>query len=180
MCSPDLAPPGGPPVGVGRRRPWVMPTRSKVQLYEQIRRSYERSSCRCERWRDASVSTDVTCAMRWLHRCRRSERWRSGRHRRWTGGSRRSTGGWRPTGGLHASSATPRGGCGGAGSRSTGAQVGESTVRRYVAEARWHTEVPLVEVMVPQHHPLGEEAEVDFGTARPFTWPGRWWRCRCS
>ena len=26
-------------------------------------------------------------------------------------------------------------------------------------------DVPLVEVMVPQHHPLGEEAEVDFGTA---------------
>lgn len=45
------------------------------------------------------------------------------------------------------------------------AQVGESTVRRYVAEVRRRTEVPLVEVMVPQHHPLGEEAEVDFGTA---------------
>jgi len=24
-------------------------------------------------------------------------------------------------------------------------------------------EVPLMVVMVPQHHPLGEEAEVDFG-----------------
>ncbi len=44
------------------------------------------------------------------------------------------------------------------------AQVGESTVRRYVAEVRCRLEVPLVEVMVPQHHPLGEEAEVDFGT----------------
>ena len=43
------------------------------------------------------------------------------------------------------------------------AQVGESTVRRYVAEVRRRMEVPLVEVMVPQHHPLGEEAEVDFG-----------------
>ena len=41
--------------------------------------------------------------------------------------------------------------------------VGESTVRRYVAEVRRRHEVPLVEVMVPQHHPLGEEAEVDFG-----------------
>ena len=46
-----------------------------------------------------------------------------------------------------------------------GAEVGESTVRRYVAEVRRRMEVPLVEVMVPQHHPLGEEAEVDFGTA---------------
>ena len=46
-----------------------------------------------------------------------------------------------------------------------GAQVGESTVRRYVAEVRRRQNVPLVEVMVPQRHPLGEEAEVDFGTA---------------
>ena len=45
-----------------------------------------------------------------------------------------------------------------------GAQVGESTVRRYVAEARRRAEVPLAEVMVPQHHPLGEEGEVDFGS----------------
>src|SRR5215217_3311668 len=47
-----------------------------------------------------------------------------------------------------------------------GARVGESTVRRYVAEVRRRGEVPLVEVMVPQHHPLGEEAETDFGTVR--------------
>ena len=46
-----------------------------------------------------------------------------------------------------------------------GAVVGESTVRRYVADVRRRMDVPLVEVMVPQHHPLGEEAEVDFGTA---------------
>lgn len=49
-----------------------------------------------------------------------------------------------------------------------GASVGESTVRRYVAEVRRRMDVPLVEVMVPQHHPLGEEAEVDFGTASVF------------
>ncbi len=48
------------------------------------------------------------------------------------------------------------------------AQVGESTVRRYVAEVRRRMDVPLVEVMVPQHHPLGEEAEVDFGTASVY------------
>jgi transposase len=45
-----------------------------------------------------------------------------------------------------------------------GVTVGESTVRRFVAEVRARQEVPLVEVMVPQRHPLGEEAEVDFGT----------------
>lgn len=49
-----------------------------------------------------------------------------------------------------------------------GVQVGESTVRRYVAEVRRRMEVPLVEVMVPQHHPLGDEAEVDFGTASVY------------
>ncbi len=45
-----------------------------------------------------------------------------------------------------------------------GVNVGESTVRRYVAEVRHRQELPVVEVAVPQHHPLGEEAEVDFGT----------------
>jgi transposase len=44
-----------------------------------------------------------------------------------------------------------------------GVVVGESTVRRYVAEARSRSAVPLVEVKVPQTHPLGEEGEVDFG-----------------
>jgi transposase len=45
-----------------------------------------------------------------------------------------------------------------------GAELGESTVRRYVAEVRRRAEVPPVEVMVPQRHVLGDEAEVDFGT----------------
>ena len=45
-----------------------------------------------------------------------------------------------------------------------GVAVAESTVRGYVAEVRRRIEVSLVEVMVPQHHPLGEEAEVDFGS----------------
>ncbi|HVF13094.1 MAG TPA: hypothetical protein VM942_00775, partial [Acidimicrobiales bacterium] len=45
-----------------------------------------------------------------------------------------------------------------------GADVGESTVRRYVADARRRQPIVLREVMVPQHHPLGQEAEVDFGS----------------
>lgn len=49
-----------------------------------------------------------------------------------------------------------------------GVAVGESTVRRYVAEVHRRMDVPLVEVMVPQHHPLGEEGEVDFGSASIF------------
>jgi transposase len=46
--------------------------------------------------------------------------------------------------------------------------VGESTVRRYVAEVRRRQSVPLIEVMVPQHHPLGLEAEVDFGSIHVY------------
>ena len=45
-----------------------------------------------------------------------------------------------------------------------GAEVGESTVRRYVAELRRAEEVAPAEVMVPQRHVLGDEGEVDFGT----------------
>ncbi len=44
-----------------------------------------------------------------------------------------------------------------------GAEVGESTVRRYVAEARRRHRMAPGEVKVPQTHPLGEEGEVDFG-----------------
>jgi transposase len=46
-----------------------------------------------------------------------------------------------------------------------GADISEPTVRRFVAEVRACQELALAEVAVPQHHPLGEEAEVDFGTA---------------
>jgi len=45
-----------------------------------------------------------------------------------------------------------------------GADVGESTVRRYIVAARQREPMALKEVTVPQHHPLGEEAEVDFGS----------------
>jgi transposase len=49
-----------------------------------------------------------------------------------------------------------------------GADIGESTVRAYVTEVRRRTAVPLVEVMVPQHHPLGSEGEVDFGSVHVY------------
>ncbi len=49
-----------------------------------------------------------------------------------------------------------------------GATVGESSVRRYVAQVRRRQSVPLVEVMVPQHHRLGEVAEVDFGSVHVY------------
>ena len=49
-----------------------------------------------------------------------------------------------------------------------GAEVSETTVRRYVAVVRARQQLPLVEVMVPQDHPLGDEAEVDFGTASVY------------
>jgi transposase len=44
-----------------------------------------------------------------------------------------------------------------------GADIGESTVRRYVAEVKASRPVALAQVNVPQSHPAGEEAEVDFG-----------------
>ena len=49
-----------------------------------------------------------------------------------------------------------------------GVAVGESTVRRYVAQVRTRQLVPLVEVTVPQHHRLGQEAEVDFGSIHVY------------
>lgn len=49
-----------------------------------------------------------------------------------------------------------------------GADVGESTVRKYVKVVRERQETPLIEVAVPQHHPLGEEAEVDFGSIHVY------------
>ena len=47
-----------------------------------------------------------------------------------------------------------------------GADVGESTVRRYVKMVRERQSFPLVDVTVPQHHPLGSKGEVDFGEAK--------------
>jgi|SRR5579884_455549 len=49
-----------------------------------------------------------------------------------------------------------------------GVAVGESTVREFVAQVRREQSMPLVEVSVPQRHPLGEEAEVDFGTIHVY------------
>jgi transposase len=43
------------------------------------------------------------------------------------------------------------------------AEVSETSVRRYVATVKKQRTLPLPEVCVPQSHPLGEEAEVDFG-----------------
>jgi transposase len=44
-----------------------------------------------------------------------------------------------------------------------GATVGETTVRRYVAEVRRRQPPVLADVMVPQRHLPGDEGEVDFG-----------------
>jgi len=49
-----------------------------------------------------------------------------------------------------------------------GIDIGESTVRRYVGEARQRQELAPSRVFVPQHHVLGEEAEVDFGSASVY------------
>ncbi|MCB0997649.1 MAG: IS21 family transposase [Acidimicrobiales bacterium] len=47
-----------------------------------------------------------------------------------------------------------------------GADVGESTVRRYVKSVRERQQGSLVDVTVPQHHRLGAIGEVDFGEAK--------------
>ncbi|MFZ0059129.1 MAG: IS21 family transposase [Acidimicrobiales bacterium] len=49
-----------------------------------------------------------------------------------------------------------------------GAEVAEGTVRRYVAKAKGRRPIPPAAVMVPQTHPLGYEAEVDFGAVSFF------------
>lgn len=41
-------------------------------------------------------------------------------------------------------------------------------MRRYVKVVRERHETPLIEVAVPQRHPLGEEAEVDFGSIHVY------------
>jgi len=48
------------------------------------------------------------------------------------------------------------------------ADVAESTVRAYVATAKGRRPIVTAEVMVPQTHPLGYEAEVDFGSVSFF------------
>jgi transposase len=45
-----------------------------------------------------------------------------------------------------------------------GARVAESTVRDYVRAAKRRLALDRVEVTIPQHHELGAEAEVDFGS----------------
>ncbi len=49
-----------------------------------------------------------------------------------------------------------------------GADVGESTVRRYVKQVRDSFETPLAAVSVPQDHLLGVEAEVDYGESSAY------------
>lgn len=58
-----------------------------------------------------------------------------------------------------------------------GAVVGESTVRRYVAEVKAELAAADWKVAVPQTHRLGEEAEVDFGEFYGWlegTWTRLW------
>lgn len=155
-------------MGGVRRRPWVMPKRSKVKLYEQVRKAHERDGL------------SVRELARRFHVHRRDVRQALASavppERKAVVRAAPALDRWKPTidGWLEADRTVPRK------QRHTarrvwqrlveeqGAVVGESTVRRYVAEVRRRIEVPLVEVMVPQHHPLGEEAEVDFGTASVY------------
>lgn len=53
------------------------------------------------------------------------------------------------------------------------ADVGESTVRRYVKTVRERQAFALIDVSVPQHHLLGSKAETDFGEAKIVRWRPR-------
>ena len=52
-----------------------------------------------------------------------------------------------------------------------GADVGETTVRRYVAVVRARQQLPLIEVMVPQDHPWATRPR-STSAPRRSTWPG--------
>ena len=149
-------------------RGW-MPKRSKVSLYEQIRRAHEREKLGIRELsrrfgvhrRDVRLALAVcgpaprkTPAPRpspsldpwksliefWLHEDRHAPRkQRHTAHRVWE----RLV-------------------------EEQGALIGESTVRRYVASVRSRSEIPPVKVMVPQNHALGAESEVDFGTCSVY------------
>jgi transposase len=145
-----------------------MPKRSKAMLYEQIRKAHEREglSIRELSRRFGVHRRDVRLALESAVPPERKQPVRTAP----------ALDRWKPTidGWLEADRTAPRK------QRHTArrvfqrlvdehdAEVGESTVRRYVAEVRRRMDVPLVEVMVPQHHLLGDEAEVDFGTASVY------------
>lgn len=145
-----------------------MTKRSRVKLFEQIRRAHERESLSIRELsrRFGVHRRDVRAALASAVPPPRKAQVRSSP----------VLGKWKPTvdAWLEADKTAPRK------QRHTARRVwqrlveehdvvvGESTVRRYVAEVRRRHEVPLVEVMVPQHHPLGEEAEVDFGAVAVY------------
>jgi transposase len=132
-----------------------MTKRSKVKLFEQIRRAHEREnlSIRELSRRFGVHRRDVRAALASAVPAPRKTQVR------WSP----VMGAWKPTvdGWLEADKTAPRK------QRHTARRVwqrlveehdvavGESTVRRYVAEVRRRMDVPLVEVMVPQGTSLG-------------------------
>ena len=138
--------------------------RSRVELFEQIRRDRRPGDRRSGSWRSGIGCTGARCGRRWPARCRRrGRRTRSGRGRRSSRG-RQVIDEW-----LVADQDVPRK------QRHTArrvwqrlvaehdAAVAELTVSRYVARRRAELGLDPVEVTVPQTHEPGAEAEVDFG-----------------
>lgn len=179
VCSSGLAPLGvvvlvrfGPvrAHGVGSAIGWLVAAQLSWGRDEGIRRcsSMKRSvacmtarRCRSGRWLVGSGCIAGMCERRWSRRCRHRSRPWFGRRRRWMSSRRSSTAGSKRIGRCHANNVH-------AARRvwqrlvdQHEADLGESTVRRYVKVVREREEMPLGEVAVPQHHPLGEEAQVD-------------------
>lgn len=141
-----------------------MAKRSKVELYEQIRKTHERDE----------LSIRALAERFGVHRRTVREALASPipPPRKSSERDAPALGPWRPTidGWLEADREVPKK------QRHTArriwqrlvdehdAQLSESTVRHYVARAKGRRPIATAEVMVPQTHPLGYEAEVDFGS----------------
>jgi transposase len=144
-----------------------MAKRSKVQLYEQIRRAHaaqETKSIRALARQFRVHRRDVRAALEWavpparkpsVRAAPAMDRWKPiidgwlAEDQKWPRKQRHTARRvWQRLVSEH------------------GADVGESTVRRYVKTVRERQTFPLAEVTVPQHHPLGSKGECDFGEAK--------------
>jgi hypothetical protein len=115
------------------------------------------------RWRVGIGCAGALCARRWPMRCRRRGRPRGGRRRCWAATSTSCGAGWWPICRCRASSRTPPAGCGSGWSRSTARWWPSPACATWWPGCGSRSARTARGVMVPQTHPPGAEAEVDFG-----------------
>ena len=135
----------------------------RVELYEKIRKANreEGLGIRALATRFGvhrrTVRQALVSAMPPARKVPERTRRRSGPGRAWSGS------GWARTRAPLANNATLRTGSGPGLTEEHGAELSESTVRAFVAQARAELEGHTHKVTVPQAHAPGAEAEVDFG-----------------